>query len=204
MKRILFLSFSFISYITCFGQYEPLDSVPADSTAIDEEAIIEFLNTQLITEICGVEFGTSYETAKQLLEYKFGDSEYDFEHSRQSISFKNKSYAGFIFDDIHFRFQSDGRNTYLNDVIFIIIAKNSDEAKKKRDMLRDRISQKYYLEKGTDDNKFTYYYGGVSPLKDSMGLSIDIIKYSAEIARIYGQYGVRLRYGPYNYVREEF
>ncbi len=204
MKKVLCLFAFFLATAPSFAQnIEEVDSVYADSVSDMSYYLYEAMEAQRVTEICGVKFGTSYETAKRILENKYGDAEYDSSHSKQTIVFKNKKYAGIYFDSIHFLFQSDGYKTYMNGCIFAIHVNTVEEAKKMRDFLHQRLSEKYYMEKGIDDNGFKYYFGGISPLVNTSAFTIGIVKFS-EIAKNITPYAARLYYGPYDYVKEEF
>ena len=76
------------------------------------------------------------------------------------------------------------------------------DAKDKRERLYNKLSWKYDMEEGVDDDGNKYYYGGHSPVPfDSFGFSIDIIKYDNRTSI---PYAARLMYGRYNYVKEEF
>lgn len=200
MKRIFCLFALILALTPSFAQNEE----PMDSVAL-MNFIREKMESQIVTEICGVKFGTSYEVAKEMLENKYGSSEYDFTHSKQTISFKNKKYAGIIFDTIHFLFQSDGYRTYMNGCVFILDANTAEEAKEKRDLLYKRLSEKYFMVEETDKNGFKYYIGGISPLNsDDFAFVINVIKYDKELAKLYNPYAARLMYGTYDYVKEEF
>lgn len=158
---------------------------------------------QTVREICGVPFGSSYEKTKEMLENKYGYPEYS--PDRTVITYKHKPYAGIMFDSIHFLFQSDGIHSYLNGCVFILDAKSLSDAKKKQEMLHEKLSDKYFMIDETDSNGNKYYLGGYSPTPDDgVGFSIEILKYDSDLARLYSPYAARLAYGRYNYVKEEF
>lgn len=173
-----------------------LERMRNESTVSDE-------SDQIVKEICGVPFGSSYEKTKEILENKYGYSA--LTSDRMSIDYKNITYAGFTFDSIHFLFQSEGISSYLNGCIFIMRAKSLSDAKRKQEMLYKKLSEKYLLLNDTDDNGNKYYYGGYSPIPDDgVGLHIDIVKYEGDVAKNYNPYAARLAYGRYNYVKEDF
>jgi hypothetical protein len=158
---------------------------------------------QTVKEICSVPFGSSYEKTREILENKYGYPEYS--PDRTVITYKHKSYAGFMFDSIHFLFQSDGIHSYLNGCVFIMDAKSLSDAKKKQEMLYKKLSDKYFMLDDTDSNGNKFYYGGYPPTPDDgVGFSIEILKYDSDLARLYSPYAARLAYGRYNYVKEEF
>ncbi len=158
---------------------------------------------QTVKEICGVPFGSSYEKAKEMLENKYGYSDYN--PDKTVLTYTHKTYAGIMFDSIHFLFQSDGIHSYFNGCVFILDAKSLSDAKKKQEMLHKKLSDKYFIIDDTDSNGNKVYLGGYPPTSDDgVGFSIEILKYDSKLARIYTPYGVRLAYGRYNYVKEEF
>ena len=199
MKK-LFCLFAFIFALTpSFAQNEE----NRDSVTISK--FFKELEAQRVTEICGVKFGTSYEDAKRILENKYGEAEYDYKHSKESLTFANKTYAGISFDTILFLFQSDGYRTYMNGCVFAIDSNTAEDAKEKRELLYNRLSGKYYMDDRIDKNGFKYYIGGFSPINENdAAFIIDIVKYDADVAKKYNPYAARLMYGRYNYVKEEF
>lgn len=184
MKKILLSLLLFLASEFAFAQY---DSLEADSVAGELD---------YTASICGVDFGTDFETAKTILENKFGrESAYA---ENYELRFRNKAYAGVFFNDLIFGFQSDSNDTYFNKCVLCIEAKDAEDAKKKRDYLHKVLRDKYFIVARIDDNKFKFYNGGTSPLNDEdWGFFIDVYHE--------GKYWcARLFYGPFNYVKEEF
>lgn len=155
---------------------------------------------QTIKEICGIPFGSSYKKAEEVLDNKYGEKSYLSDKTK--ICYNNVTYAGIMFDNIYFLFQSDGYKSYMNGCVFILEANSLQQAKDKQEMLYNKLRYKYDLKEGTDDHGNKYYYGGHSPiLFDGCGFTIEIIKFDNSPSR---PYAARLMYGRYNYVREEF
>ena len=155
---------------------------------------------QTIKEICGIPFGSSYEKTEKVLENKYGEK--SFMSDKTNICYQNKTYAGIQFDYIYFLFQSDGYKSYLNGCVFALEATSLRQAKEKQEMLYRKLSIKYDMKEGVDDNGNKYYLGGHSPIPlDGFGFSIEIIKYENRPSI---PYAARLMYGRYNYVKEEF
>lgn len=87
---------------------------------------------------------------------------------------------------------------------------------KNRKNIADNVLNKYTLFEEKDEKGYPTHGGGFSPLWDGdwktfniveygIGIHTDIIKYSNDLVKIYGiPYAVRIIYGPYNYVKEEF
>lgn len=195
MKKLLFLLPLLLSAYVSFAQ------------GMDNDEISEYIESQRVKEICGIPFGTSYEEASNSLYNKYGSPEYNINNSKESITYKNKKYAGILFDTIYFLFQSDGRRSYMNGCVFIIKADDAEEAKKNRDMLYKKLSEKYRMLVYTDENDFKYYVGGFSPTGgDDAAFVIDVVKYKyeKEVARLFHPYAARLMYGLYEYIKEEF
>lgn len=153
MKKSLLSLLLFLVPGFVFAQY---DSLEADTVAGELD---------YTTSICGVDFGTDFETAKTILENKFGmESAYA---ENYELRFRNKTYAGVFFDELIFGFQSDSNNTYFNKCVLCVEAKNAEDTKKKRDYLHKVLSDKYFMVARIDDNKFKFYNGGTSPLSNS-------------------------------------
>lgn len=148
--------------------------------------------------ICGVDFGSSYESAKPILERKFGKA--DFEKNN-NIYYYDRNYAGFTFDVINFRFQSDGYDTYFNECSFGYKFEDITLAKKFYNILLAELSAKYdYPEIGFDKDELPWAIGGKSPAPEcEPGYFLSIEKIDKD-----NPYYVLLRYGPYNYIKEEF
>lgn len=190
-----------ISY-TNQAEFDARSKVAADMMS---ESIKEIINErkerETIREICGIPFGSSYETAREILENKYGEPEKDLS-DKTTITYQRKSYAGFLFDRIIFLFQADAHKSYLNGCIFILEAKSLNDAEKKQKMLYEELSSKYTINVTFDDDKNIVYRGGYSPIEfEKYGFAIDIIKYDNELL---APYSARLRYGRYDYVKEEF
>lgn len=188
------------------GHYSIAFTSQAEKSIRNQMVINKYMDArkqrETVKEICGIPFGTSYEDAKSKLENKYGYSEYSSD--RTTITFKRKSYAGIMFDTIHFLFESDGVNSFMNGCVFIMDAESLKEAETKRDMLYEKLSEKYYMLSDKDKNGNKYYIGGYAPVGDSYAFAIDIVKYDRKLAQIFVPYSARLIYGKYQYVKEEF
>ena len=166
-----------------------------------------------VKSIGGIPFGISREKAQIMLRNKFGSHEYD--PSSTNLTFKNIKYAGYDFNSAIFMFQSDGIDSYFNTCIFVIEAKCLSEAMLRQKELYENLSQKYDLSNFAEKDGIPMYAGGISPLWDGHwynfdtshagAVKLDIIEYSKDIAKSLGiTHGVRIVYGPYNYINEEF
>ena len=148
--------------------------------------------------ICGVDFGSSYEAAKSILEGKFGKAEVE---KNNEICYFDREYAGYNFYAIWFSFQSDGYNTYFNECYFADRFTDITLAKKFKNILLAKLSAKYDTPTtGIDDKGLPWAIGGVSPVSDyEPGYHLFITKDDKDKF-----YYVHLSYGPYNYANEEF
>lgn len=201
-------------------RYYPLAS-PEEKVVIDSlfSDLVEKQKAVQVTSICGVPFGSSRLEAGRVLRNKFGEPYFLSDDSH--IVYNNVKYGGMDFDSIHFLFQSDGYNSYFNTCIFIKGAKNKSKANEIMESYKRLLSKKYEpLSEDTDALGFKNYGGGISPLwngnwydfmtKLSDGIYLtavhtDVIEYDENLVRDFGnKYGVRIIYGPYQYVEEEF
>lgn len=206
MKKIVVIFFAAFFANGLYSQTTESIKASFDSLVAAYEKLNGVLNEiqekQTVREICGIKFGTSYQEAKKKLDNKYGEPEYYPDNS--VLSYKNKFYAGIKFDAIHFLFQSDGTRSYMNGCVFVLNASTLKQAEKYREMLYEKLSEKYNMVSNVDENGNKYYYGGYGPTPNSIGFSIDILKYEKDLAVLYNPYATRLAYGRYNYVLEEF
>lgn len=160
-----------------------------------------------VTEICNIPFGSTYERAKEILGEKYG--EYDYLYSKKDdIIYKRKKYAGVDFDSMHFLFQSDGIRSYFNAAIFCIDCKSKAEAIRMKKILHEKLSKRYSGFMELDEGDAYLSLGGLPPVPSEQdmgfGVHIDIRDYGHDGKVLGSPYGVRLIYGPYDYVKEEF
>lgn len=193
----------------------PTERASIDSMFVDMEQKLKAIQ---IKSICGVDFGMSKEVASSILRNKYGSPMYN--PNDMILSFENIKYAGVDFDNVHFLFQSDGIRSYLYSCIFIKAAKNKQKANEIIEFYKTVLSRKYELSESTDDNGFKIFGGGVSPHWDGKWYTFmealetgvfltafhtDVIEYDRNLVDMFGNlYGVRLIYGPFHYVNEEF
>lgn len=163
----------------------------------------EWASKQMCTEVCGVRFGSSYETAKEILKRKYGEPDY-IETNENTIVYHYKSYGGMNFTYISFDFQRDGAFSYMNQCVMGYDCKTAEEAKNKRDAIWDKARSKYTAwSEDIDDNGFKYYKSGCSPLGGfGNGFVVDVVKFDEPYNGY--RYFARIMYGPYNYVQEDF
>ena len=85
-----------------------------------------------------------------------------------------------------------------------MIAKQQKKQKIKGNAIFSKAERKYAAwHEGIDDNGFKYYESGCSPLGGfGNGFVIDVVKYDKPYNGC--RYFSRIKYGPYNYVQEDF
>lgn len=163
-----------------------------------------------VKEICNIPFGCTLMEAKDVLRKKFGDALYVTD---DVIMYENKSYAGNRFDTLIFMFQSDGRRNYFNQAAFCIYVSDKEEAIATKNRLHKRLSKRYPSMIGED---LDVSMGGLQPVPNShlvnevvVGCTTSELGYGFEIKIIENDdyrhpYFVRIMYGPYEYVKEDF
>ena len=163
----------------------------------------EYFDRQTCKEVCGVSFGSSYESAKEILKAKYGEPDY-LDTDENKIVYSYKSYGGIQFSHMAFVFQRDNYNSYMSQCAMGIDCKTIQDAKNNRDYIYSKVKERYGAwHVGIDGNGFKYYQGGTSPLGEfGEGFIIDVVKYDDSKSEY--KYIARIMYGPYNYVKEEF
>lgn len=222
MRRTIILFFLLIVTLGTFAQESELEKKQREYrfATTEEKALMDSLYQPIadkllkeqVKTIGGIPFGISHDKAETMLRNKFGSPEYN--PSSTTLSFMNVKYAGRDFAAVHFLFQSDGLDSYLNACIFITNASSLDDAIEKEKNIADNILSKYTLFADKDSNGYPTHGGGMSPLWDGRWTTLDFAKYGtgvhtdiieSSLVKIYGNpYAVRIIYGPYNYVKEEF
>lgn len=149
------------------------------------------------SSICGVPFGQSLDVAERLLEIKFGEP---YETTYNSLKYENIFYGGYFFDNARFLFQADINGTYFNECYFLSAYDKFENAKIRRESLKETLSNKYSnIISYKNHQGFICYKGGESPINEKYyGFFIKVFKTKN------GKYLVAIHYGPYNYVNEEF
>lgn len=220
MRHLVFI----LSFFMCFPLFvnaqenvstdNDTTSLSPDVLATIKEKWLEHNHREQVTSIANIDFGTSREKAEKMLRKKYGTPSYL--SSADKILFTNVKYAGIDFNSLYFLFQSDGEKTYLNGCIFVINVNDYQSALSKEKDLAYVLSKKYSsVISDVDDNGNPCHLCGVSPLWDgtmeglitaACAIRTNILKYDENVAKnaSVGPYAVRLIYGPFDYVKEEF
>lgn len=156
-------------------------------------ALMPFLvyaQDERVAEVCGVKFGSSYTSAKYILESRLGTADIDEDGY---LVFINKSHAGITYDMIGFRFKSN----MLNHVLFTFLCETKDDAKSKQKEMVDMMKNNYSLTQKTDQNGEIAYWGGTSPIEPN---EYAFVIYIDRCSGFEGfPYMATLMYGPYGY-----
>lgn len=205
MKKIV-LAFISVLFVSAASAQElnnisaSFDSLKAAYDKINE--MLEDWDKQTIKEICGIPVGTDYQKTKDILYNKYGYPDYN--PDKTHVVYTNKKYGGLDFDYIHFLFQSDGHKSYMNSVIFCINAYTLTQARDYQELLHKKLEEKYIMISRTDSKGNKTWYGGTDPTDNQRyGFNIDIMEYEKSL-NTKTPYCVRLIYGPYKFVKEEF
>ncbi len=150
---LITVSIDINKYGYCYLSLSGIDM--ANLKACANPYIEDIVDSQTVKEICGIPFGASLQDAKSMLKNKYGYPEYGIDPN--VVTYKNKKYAGIMFDSIHFLFQSDGVNSYLNGCVFILNAKTQKEAIEHRELLHDALAEKYIMLDYTDKNVLLHH-----------------------------------------------
>lgn len=216
MRHLVFILGFFMCFPIFVNAQENV-STDNDTTSLSlevQEKLIEINRQQQVKSIANVEFGSSREKCEKILRKKFGTP--SIYSSTDRLLFTNIKYAGLDFDSLFFLFQSDGERTYLNSCIFVINVNDYQSALSKEKDLTYMLSKKYStILNVVDSNGNPCHICGVSPLWNgtieglfTAGTAIhtNIMKYEEKVAKDAGTgpYAVRLIYGPFDYVKEEF
>ena len=218
MKKIL-LALAIAMFTPNMGKSQQTYSAEESDTAslsqeeIEEKILAYYRNDQVLS-IANVDFGTSYKEAERKLKRKFGEP--SFLSSKNKLLFDNVKYGGFDFKSVFFLFQSDENNSFLNCCIFIREAKDYAQALEIEQEYADILSSKYTkVFSEVDEKGNPFHFCGFSPLWDGtlqgsfeagVAIHTDIMKYDEDLVKEikHSPYAVRLIYGPFNYVKEEF
>ena len=147
MRRIFILFFLLIVTLGTFAQESVLEKEQREYrfATTEEKALMDSLFQPIadkllkeqVKTIGGIPFGISHDKAETMLRNKFGSPEYN--PSSTTLSFMDIKYAGHDFAAVHFLFQSDGLDSYLNACIFIINASSLTDAIEKEKNVADNI-----------------------------------------------------------------
>ena len=159
-----------------------------------------FAQDKFMPKVCGITFGSSYETVEYALESRHGEkSPYS---TRFSIEYYDFHMGNFIFDNVNFEFQYDviGKS-YFNYAIFSshFDLKQEKEAKYLLKSLVETLSKKYdVIHRVNSDTGNEFYLCGDDPFEDRYLIALNMEKSISNGGDWY--FYVNLSYGPINFV----
>ena len=160
------------------------------------------LKASVITEVCGIPFGSTYEEAKAKLQAKYGECDRDVPNG--TILYKRKKFEGMEFDRMDFWFQEDKKTnrTYFCGAMFDIECKTKEEAIKKKEYLDYVISHEYAALINLDKKGDYCSRAGLAPVhsEDPQGSGVFIYVNKRYKDEPY-PYSVSLAFGPYDYLK---
>ena len=162
------------------------------------------LEANMVKGICNIPFGTSCRETRKNLEVKFGEP--DFQTStKDNLRFVNTQYEGIQFDWMHFLFQPDG---FFNGAIFGVDCRTKSDAISIKREFHELLSKRYANFVDLDNNNDSVSYGGIAPVPTDKNLGfairIDIVDYKESGLISDKPYAVRIIYGPFDFIKENF
>lgn len=138
-------------------------------------SVIAAAQNNIISEVCGVKFGTSFNEAKNILNKRYGIPSRVTDDGTL-IAYEGKNYDGKVFDQLYFVFEKED-NFGFDVAVLSIACKTKNDAEKERDNIADLFKEKYNLDKRKNISGDIVYYGGTSPLNNKgYGFRIEIYK----------------------------
>ena len=138
-------------------------------------SVIAAAQNNIISEVCGVKFGTSFNEAKNILNKRYGIPSRVTDDGTL-IAYEGKNYDGKVFDQLYFVFEKED-NFGFDVAVLSIACRTKNDAEKERDNIADLFKEKYNLDKRKNISGDIVYYGGTSPLNNKgYGFRIEIYK----------------------------
>lgn len=215
MRQLFFI----IGFFVCF----PLIVNAQDSVSINRDSLLhsfilkevhkvlaERYRGDRVTSIASVKFGMSRNKVEKILRKKYGEP--SIFSTSDKLHFENIKYGGLYFNSVYFLFQSDGKRSFLNSCIFVVDVRDYHAAIDMERKISNILSKRYsFIKECQDENGNPMHICGLSPLWDgtsenfsdaTIAIHTDIIDYDNTGYEY--KYGVRLIYGPFDYIKEEF
>lgn len=153
--------------------------------------------------VAGVEFGSTYENCKKVLDKRFNNGKESYQSTPNQIEYFNIEFGGEHFDYCTFYFQNDVNRTFLYYIEFVssFALDEMQYAKDKRDRIYEAYLEKYPFRcQRKDEDGFLYYVLGHNPLKEEDGfVVIEAFKDKTKAGNM--KYWTKVFYGPVNFVK---
>lgn len=134
--------------------------------------------------VAGVQFGTSYEQAKLILDKRFNGKIYTCK-DKEMLTYRDIDFAGEKFNFVQFEFEKDTKNSYLCGAFFVKFfnPSKSKDAKDMRDRLFKVYKTKYKLRwEETDDAGYKSYALGYNYFNRSKAfIRISTVKFEGKL-----------------------
>lgn len=140
---------------------------------------------QNVEKVGTVELGLPYAEAVAAMKAEWGDPS---KENDQEVAYKHKTYKGFAFDEIVFRFK-EGR---FNEARFFVKVGSRYAAQKRMEDLAREMGKDKTLSKDLEEGGAWFYKGGRAPSEYAPLFTLCTIPRK-------GVYGTELRYGPFNF-----
>lgn len=168
-------------------------------------AILNFATSfaQSYPVVAGVEFGSTYENCKRVLDKRFNNGEVSYQSTPNQIEYYNIEFGGEYFDYCKFYFQNDINRTFLYYIEFVsrFALDEIQHAKDKRDRIYNAYLEKYpFRWRIKDEDGFLSYVLGHNPLKEENGfvvISVSKDKTQAGDMKCW----TMISYGPVDFVK---
>lgn len=137
-------------------------------------SVVASAQNNIISEVCGVKFGTSFNEAKNILNKKYGTPSRVTDDGTL-IAYEGKNYDGKVFDQLYFVFEKED-NFGFDVAVLSIVCSTKNDAETERENIAELFKEKYNLDKRKNSSGDIVYYGGKSPLNNKgYGFKIEII-----------------------------
>lgn len=141
--------------------------------------------------VAGVQFGTSYEQVKPILDKRFNGGKYSYQSEKNKLTYFNVEFAGEHFTYAEFEFQVDAFNTYLSYIAFYKFFNLSESvlAKGMRDRLFAEYCKKYpFRWERINENDYKYYVLGHDYFNSEHGfiiISVNKVEHKKGVTKLW-------------------
>lgn len=146
-------------------------------------------NAQNVEKVGNVELGLPYAEALSAMKAEWGNPS---KENEQEVTYKHKTYKGFEFDEVIFRF----KNGRFNEARFFVKVGSRYAAQKRMEELAKEMGKEKTLSKDVEEGGAWFYKGGRAPSEAAPLFTLCTIPRK-------GEYGMELRYGPFNFEKPE-
>ena len=158
--------------------------------------MMAFAQNDVVTEVCGVKFGSPYEVVKKELEEQVGKMHDDSD--KNTIIYWGKSCMNVDFDVLLFYFEYKKGISYFDSAVFVILCKTMEEAVEAKEEIATALKTKNY-----SMNVYSGQHiisGGISPTNSHKKGFYIRIEEGVTMPEKY-PFEVTLAFGPYDYTK---